>query len=61
MVKQRAAARGADSFATRFGTIVENVERVIQGKADGSFHGSDTLTRAQTATFDIRRQRGRVY
>src|SRR5204863_2573935 len=33
-VKQRAAARAAGSFAARFTTIVENVERVIQGKAE---------------------------
>src|SRR5437879_10784461 len=34
VAKQRAATRAAESFADRFSTIVENVEHVIQGKAD---------------------------
>ena len=34
MARQRAAARDQDMFATTFEAIVENVERVIQGKQD---------------------------
>src|SRR5207247_6182267 len=34
MVRQRAAARSIATFADLFGVIVENVERVIQGKSD---------------------------
>jgi MoxR-like ATPase len=34
VARQRSAARSAGSFADRFGTIVENVEQVIQGKAE---------------------------
>src|SRR5213083_3036337 len=34
MARQRAAARSIATFADLFGVIVENVERVIQGKSD---------------------------
>jgi len=46
---------GAEADAT-FGSFVEKAAcaGIIQGKADGSFHGGDPLTRAQTATFEIR-------
>jgi hypothetical protein len=46
---------GAETDPT-FGTFVEKAAcaGIIQGKSDGSFHGGDTVTRGQTATFDIR-------
>ena len=34
LARQRAAARGVDAFASIYETIVQNVERVIQGKDD---------------------------
>jgi len=45
----------AETDAT-FGSFVEKAAcaGIIQGKEDGSFHGGDPLTRAQTATFEIR-------
>jgi len=46
---------GAETDAT-FGPFVKKAAcaGIIQGKADGSFHGGDPLTRAQTATFEVR-------